>query len=81
VSEPVEHDRAGDPGVGGDRQGVAGVVIEPGQDLHVGAGPPVGTGQGVVGEVSLPALVGLLGSEADVKRTAGLLLIECEQPP
>ena len=32
------HDRAGDPAVGGDGQGVAGVVVEPGQDLGVGAG-------------------------------------------
>ena len=32
------HDGAGDPEMGGDRQGVAGVVVEPGQDLAVGAG-------------------------------------------
>jgi hypothetical protein len=46
--------RAGDPRMGGDREGVAGVVIEPGQDLCVIAG-----GERVVGEVGLPHLVGL----------------------
>ena len=60
-SERVDHDGAGDPGVGGDGQGVAGVVIQPRQDLDVDAG-----GQPVVGEVGLPPLVGLLGGEADV---------------
>ena len=34
-AEGGEHGRAGDPGVGGDRQGVPGVVVEPGQDLGV----------------------------------------------
>ena len=52
---------AGDRGVGGQAQGVAGVVIEPGQDLGVGA-----VGQGPVGEVGLPALVGQVGLEAQV---------------
>ena len=53
LAEDVDHDRAGDPGVGGDRQGVAGVVIDPAQDLDVGA-----VGEAGVGEVGLPALVG-----------------------
>ena len=35
-AEGVHHDGAGDAAVGGDRQGVAGVVVEPGQDLGVG---------------------------------------------
>ena len=35
--EAVAHDRAGDPGVGG-VQGVAAVVVQPGQDLGIGAG-------------------------------------------
>ena len=52
---------AGDPVPGGDRQGVAGVVIEPGQDLGAGA-----TGERVMGEVGLPALVRLLSLEPDV---------------
>jgi hypothetical protein len=43
-----------------------GVVVEPGDDLHVGAGASVGVGESVVGEVGLPGLVGLLGFEADV---------------
>ena len=38
--------RAGDGLVGGDAQRVAGVVVEPGQDLGVGA-----VGEWVVGEV------------------------------
>ena len=41
-AEGGEHDRAGDPGVGGDVQGVAGVVVEPGEDLDVRAGWPSG---------------------------------------
>ncbi|GAC1610599.1 MAG: hypothetical protein NVS3B26_18240 [Mycobacteriales bacterium] len=36
-AERRQHERAGDRGVGGDGQGVAGAVIEPGQDLDVGA--------------------------------------------
>ena len=43
-AEGVDDDRAGDPAVGGDRQGVAGVVIEPGQDLDVGAVVERGSG-------------------------------------
>ena len=65
-AEGGEHDRAGDPVVGGDVQGVAGVVVEPGHDLDVGAGRAVGVGEPVVGEVGLPGLVGLLGLEPDV---------------
>ena len=68
VTECVEHVGAGDPQVGGDRQGVTGVIVEPGEDLDVDAG-----GQPVVGEVGLPHLVGLLGLEADVGRTGPLL--------
>ena len=52
---------AGDAAVGGDRERVAGVVVEPGQDLGVGA-----VGEPPVGEVGLPAFVGLFGGEADV---------------
>ena len=54
-------DGAGDAAVGGDRERVAGVVIEPAEDLHMGA-----VGQPPVGEVGLPALIGLLGGEPDV---------------
>jgi hypothetical protein len=60
-AERREHDRAGDPGVGGDREGVTRTVVQPGQDLAVGA-----VGQPVVGEVGLPGLVGLIGFEPDV---------------
>ena len=68
VTERVEHGGGGDPEVGSDRQGVTGVIVEPGQDLPVDAG-----GQPVVGEVGLPHFVGLLGLEADVGRTGPLL--------
>ena len=44
--------------VGGDGQGVAGVVVEPGEDLDVDA-----VGEAVVGEVGLPGFVGLFGWE------------------
>jgi hypothetical protein len=39
-----QHDGAGDAAVGGDRQCVAGVVVDPAEDLDVGAigEPPVG---------------------------------------
>ena len=60
-AEGGEHDRAGDRVVGGYREGVAGAVVEPGQDLAVGA-----VQQPVVGEVGLPALVRLLGLEPQV---------------
>ena len=66
-AEGVDDDRAGDPEVGGERQGVAGVVVEPGQDLGCRPG-----GERVVGEVGLPHLVGLLGFEADVGRAGPL---------
>lgn len=52
---------AGDRGVGGAGEEVAGVVVEPVEDLHVGA-----VGQAPVGEVGLPALVGLGGFEAPI---------------
>jgi hypothetical protein len=35
-------DGAGDTGVGGDGQGIAGAVVQPGQDLGVGPGLPSG---------------------------------------
>lgn len=41
-TEGGQHDRAGDPVVRGHRQGEPGVVIEAGQDLHVGARGAVG---------------------------------------
>jgi hypothetical protein len=44
-----------------DRERVAGVVAEPAQELGVGA-----IGQAPVGEVGLPALVGVFGLATDV---------------
>ena len=66
MSERCEHDECGDPVVCGDMEGVAGVVVEPGDDLAVRAGCDVGVGESVVGEVGLPGLVGLFGFESDV---------------
>lgn len=73
MAEGGQHDRAADPGMCGDVQGVAGVVVEPGQDLGVGALAGHRVGQRVVGEVGLPAFVGQVGLEADVGRAGSLL--------
>jgi len=61
IAECVQDDGGGDAAVCGDRERVAGVVIEPGQDFGVGFvdEPPVS-------EVGLPAFVGLFGGEANV---------------
>ena len=53
----------GDAPVCGDGDGVAGVVVDPAEDFDVGA-----AGEAPVGEVGLPAFVGLFGGEADVGR-------------
>lgn len=66
--ERGEHDRAGDPVVTGQPQDHPGVVIQPAQDLGVGAGAAVAPGQPVVGEVGLSALVGQLGGKAQAGR-------------
>ncbi len=68
VAEGVAHDQAGDPGVRRHRQGVAGVVVQPGQDLGVTA-----VGEPVVREVGLPGLIRQLGLEADVGRAGTLV--------
>ena len=47
--------------MGGHGQGIAGVVVEPGEDLDVAA-----VAEPVVGEVGLPGFVGLLGAEPQV---------------
>src|SRR5579875_2193190 len=52
--------------VGGDAEGVAGTVVEPGQNLGVPARLAVGSGERVVGEVGLPTLVGKIRLEACV---------------
>jgi hypothetical protein len=59
--------------VGGDRQCHAGVVIKPGEDLRVDWQCPTGNDQPVVGEIGLQALVGLVGREADIRRTRPFL--------
>ena len=60
-TEGGDDDRSGDASVGGDRQGVAGMDVEPGEDFDV-----LAVGEAVVGEVDLPGLIRLLGGEADV---------------
>jgi len=59
-AERGDHGGAGDPVVRGEGQRIAGVVIEPGQDLGAGS-----AGEGVVGEVGLPALVRQFRGEPD----------------
>lgn len=66
---------AGDRVVCGAGQQVAGVVIEPVQDLHVGA-----VGEVPVGEVGLPGLVGLRRFEPDVRGPRPLLGLRGDQP-
>ena len=74
-SEGVHDDGAGDGSVGGNREGVAGVVIEPGEDLAVGAIPET-----PVGEVRLPALIRQVGLEPDIGGPRSLLGFRGDQP-
>lgn len=62
-AEFVKDDVCGDAAVGGDGEGVAGAVVEPAEYFDVGV-----VGEVPVGEVGLPALVGLFGGKADVGR-------------
>lgn len=73
VEEGVADGLRGDSRVGADVQGVAGVVIEPGDDLGICA-----LGQRVVGEVGLSGLIGLLGLEADVGAFRALRRCGCD---
>jgi hypothetical protein len=66
---------AGDPAVSGERENIAGVVIQPGQDL--GAGP---AGEGIAGEVGLPALAGQAGLEPDVRGLRALARLGVTSP-
>ena len=56
-------------------QAEPGMVIEPVQDLHVQA-----VGQGPVGDVGLPAFVGLLGREAQVAGLGPLVRLRGDEP-
>jgi hypothetical protein len=58
--EHLDHHGAGDGLMGGDRDGVAGVIVQEAEDLHVAA-----VGKASVGDVRLPALIGELRDEAD----------------
>lgn len=73
-SEGGDHGRGGDRLVGGHREGQAGAVIQPGQDL---AGRAVC--EAVVGDVGLPAFVGQRGFEADVGRFRALLRLRGDE--
>ena len=67
VCEGVDDDGSGDAAVGGDRDGVTGMVIEPAEDLDVAA-----VGEPPVREVGLPALVRQVGLEpGDVHQRRG----------
>jgi hypothetical protein len=79
-AEGGQHDGAGDPVMAGQVQDVPGVVIEPAQDLGVGAGAAIRAGEPVVGEVGLPALVRLLGLEPQVRRAGPLGGVGGDQP-
>ena len=59
--EFCQDDGGGDAAVCGHGDGVAGVVVDPAEDFDVGA-----AGEAPVGEVGLPAFVGLFGGESDV---------------
>jgi hypothetical protein len=74
--ERVDDDLAGDAAVGGDCDGVAGVVVELAQDLDVAA-----LGETPVGEVTLPALIGHVGLEADVGRARSFFGSTLVRPP
>jgi hypothetical protein len=74
VAEHVDHGGAGDGLVGGDRDGVAGVVVNEAEDLGVGA-----TVEPVVGEVGLPALVGELGREPHIGALGPLVRLGGDQ--
>ena len=43
--------------VAGDGEGVAGVIVEEAQDLHISTAGAVGSGEPIVGEVDLPHLI------------------------
>ena len=62
-------------GAGGAGQQQPGVVVEPVQDLHVGA-----VGQRPVGDVGLPAFVGLLGGEAEVAALRAFVRLRGDEP-
>jgi len=49
------------------------VVIDPAQDLHLGS-----ASHAVVGEVGLPALVGQLGGESDIRRLGPFVGLGCD---
>ena len=74
-AEGFQDDGPGDPGVGGDRQRIPGVVIDPGQDLGFLPG-----GELPVDEIRLPALVGQLGREPDAGRLRPLGRVRGHQP-
>ena len=61
------------PGDGGEK--VSGVIVEPVDDLHSAA-----VGELPVGEVRLPALVGLVGLESPIRPFGSLLRFWADQP-
>jgi hypothetical protein len=73
-AELGQHDWSGDAAMRGDRERVAGMVVDPVEDLDVGV-----IGQPPVGEVGLPALVGLFGGKPDIGGLGAPLRCRCHQ--
>jgi hypothetical protein len=73
--EGGDHGLAGDPSIGAAGEQVTGMVIKPVDDLHAGA-----VSELPVGEVRLPAFVGLVGLEAPIGACGSLLRLRADQP-
>ncbi|MDF2745952.1 MAG: hypothetical protein K0S98_236 [Propionibacteriaceae bacterium] len=73
--EGSDHGLASDPSTREASKQVAGVVVEPVDDLHAGA-----VGYLPVGEIRLPALVGLVGLESTIGAFGSLLRFRADQP-
>jgi hypothetical protein len=74
-AEGGQHDRPGNPGVGGQVQHIPGMIIQPADDLRVAA-----ISQSQVGEVRLPAFVRQVRLEPQVRRAGPLGRVRGDQP-
>ena len=74
-AETVTHGHGGEHRAGGAGDRLAGVVIDDVEDLDMGL-----VGQPPVGDVGLPAFVGLLGLEADVAATGPFTWLRGDEP-
>jgi hypothetical protein len=73
--EGGDYGLASDPSTGEAGEQVAGVVVELADDLYTGA-----VGELPMGEVRLPALVGLVGFESPIRAFRSLLRFRADQP-